>query len=89
MTMNSDFLSLAGKVLNSVLRDKVYDGIRDTLRQTSATWAKTQNNIPGSLPLPPEILGIKLDINRLIMDQTGHLVMYLTYAKIIQRVLKK
>lgn len=89
MTMNSDFLSIAGKVLNSVLRNKVYDGIRDTLRQTSATWAKTQNNIPGSLPLPPEILGIKLDINRLIMDQTGHLVMYLTYVKNNSKGLEK
>lgn len=81
MTMDEKYLSLAGKLLNGVWRGKVFSGIRDRLKEICAPWAKNQNNIPGSLPLPPEVLGMKLDINRLLMDPTGHLVMYLNYAK--------
>ncbi|MDG0816056.1 DUF2785 domain-containing protein [Bdellovibrio svalbardensis] len=81
MTMDEKYLSTAGKLLNGLWRGKVYSGIREELRKKCATWATTQTNIPGSLPLPPEVLGMNLDINRLMMDQTGHLVMYLNYAK--------
>lgn len=81
MTMDEKYLSTAGKLLNGIWRGKVYAGIREELKKKCATWATTQTNIPGSLPLPPEVLGMKLDINRLLMDSTGHLVMYLNYAK--------
>lgn len=79
MRMNPKYLSVAGKMLNQVWRDKVYDEIRNNLRVISAPWSKYQTNIPGSLPLPPNILGINLEINLLQMDPTGHLVMYLNY----------
>ncbi len=81
MTMDEKYLSTAGKLLNGIWRGKVYSGIREELKKKCTTWATTQTNIPGSLPLPPEVLGMKLDINRLLMDQSGHLVMYLNYAK--------
>ncbi len=86
MTMNPHFLSVSGKLLNSVLKNKVYEGIRNTLRELSAQWETTQSNIPGSLPLPPDILGIRFQLNRLQMDRTGHLAMYLDYnKKVLQR----
>jgi hypothetical protein len=77
MAMDDKYFSLAGKVV----KGKVRDGIKDTLTKTCATWKYKEEAIPGAFPLPPEILGIKLDINRVVMDPNGHLVMYLDYAK--------
>ena len=81
MKMDPKYLSTAGKLLNGIWKDKVYTEIRKQLKEKCKTWATTQENIPGSLPLPPEVLGMKLDINRVLMDPTGHLVMYLNYAQ--------
>lgn len=82
MTMDERYLSTAGRLLNGLWRGKVYSAIREELKKKCATWSTTQNNIPGSLPLPPQILGMNLIINRLVMAPTGHLVMYLDYAKV-------
>ncbi|HWU44603.1 MAG TPA: hypothetical protein VN132_14225, partial [Bdellovibrio sp.] len=38
MTMDEKYLSFAGKVLNSVLLGKVYDGVRAKLKTISADW---------------------------------------------------
>nr|WP_295899843.1 DUF2785 domain-containing protein [uncultured Bdellovibrio sp.] len=77
MYLDDKYISFAG----SFFKGKVREGVKDELRKKSAGWAKSDEVIPGSLPLPPEILGIKLDINRVAMDPNGHLVMYLDYAK--------
>lgn len=77
MYLDDKYISFLG----SIFKSKVRDGVKDELRKKSAGWAKTEETIPGKLPLPPEILGIKLDINRVNMDPNGHLMMYLDYAK--------
>lgn len=77
LSMDPKYLSFAG----SMFKGKVMNGIKDQLRAKSDKWKKKEETIPGALPLPPEILGIKLDINRVVMDPNGHLVMYLDYAK--------
>ncbi|XGC79747.1 hypothetical protein ACES2L_10440 [Bdellovibrio bacteriovorus] len=77
MTMDEKYLSFAGRLV----KGKVYDGVRKELAKKSEKWKYGNEVIPGSLPLPPQILGIKLDINRVLMSPTGHLVMYLDYAK--------
>jgi hypothetical protein len=77
MAMDDKYLSLAGKLV----KGKVRDGIKDKLREQCAGWKNKEEAIPGAFPLPPEILGIKLEINRVLMDPKGHLVMYLDYAK--------
>lgn len=77
MYLDDKYISWAG----SLFKDKVRQGVKDELRKKSAGWKSNKETIPGGLPLPPEILGIKLDINRVIMDPNGHLVMYLDYAK--------
>lgn len=77
LKMDDSYLSLPGRLV----KNKVREGVKDKLRKQCATWKTKEEAIPGSLPLPPEILGIKLDINRVIMDPNGHLVMYLDYAK--------
>lgn len=84
MNIDTDSLYLADKYfsfLGSIVKGKVRDGVKDKLREIAAGWSKREEAIPGSLPLPPEVLGIKLDINRVVMDPNGHLVMYLDYAK--------
>ncbi|WP_413582019.1 hypothetical protein [Bdellovibrio sp. HCB288] len=77
LAMDDKYFSLAGKLL----KGKVREGIKDKLREQCAGWKNKDEAIPGAFPLPPEILGIKLDINRVVMDPKGHLVMYLDYAK--------
>nr|BFD60105.1 hypothetical protein CKG001_22120 [Bdellovibrio sp. CKG001]BFD63510.1 hypothetical protein BdHM001_21910 [Bdellovibrio sp. HM001] len=77
MYLDDKYISMAGKLF----KGKVRDGVKDELKKRSANWRKTEESLPGGLPLPPQILGIKLDINRVMMDPNGHLVMYLDYAK--------
>lgn len=77
MYLDDKYISFAG----SLFKGKVREGVKDELRKKSAGWKNKDEVIPGSLPLPPEILGIKLDINRVLMDPNGHLVMLLDYAK--------
>ena len=77
LQMDDRYLSLAGRLV----KNKVREGVKDKLRKQSEPWKTKDEAIPGTLPLPPQILGIKLDINRVIMDPNGHLVMYLDYAK--------
>lgn len=77
MYLDDKYISFAG----SLFKGKVREGVKDELRKKSAGWKSKDEVIPGSLPLPPEILGIKLDINRVLMDPNGHLVMLLDYAK--------
>lgn len=77
MFLDDKYISLAGRLF----KGKVREGVKDELKKRSAGWSKKEELLPGSLPLPPQILGIKLDINRVMMDANGHLVMYLDYAK--------
>lgn len=77
LAMDDKYLSWSG----SMFKGKVLNGIKDQLKEKSDKWQKKEETIPGALPLPPEILGIKLDINRVVMDPNGHLMMYLDYAK--------
>ncbi|WP_413568228.1 hypothetical protein ACLWBD_11255 [Bdellovibrio sp. HCB117] len=77
LVMDNKYLSLVGKLMPG----KVREGVKERLREQSAGWKTVDEVIPGSLPLPPVILGIKLDINRVAVDPNGHIVMYLDYAK--------
>ncbi|MFP5520132.1 MAG: hypothetical protein ACLGGX_09530 [Bdellovibrionia bacterium] len=66
--------------LGSLFKNKVLAEVKKTLSQgTQSCGNNAESMIPGSLPLPPEILGLKLDINKLQVDPSGHLVMYLNY----------
>jgi hypothetical protein len=77
LVMDKKYLTFAG----SMFKGSVMNGVKKQLQEKSDKWKKKEETIPGALPLPPEILGIKLDINRVVMDPNGHLVMYLDYAK--------
>ncbi len=77
MHLDDKYITWAG----ALFKGKVRQGVKDELAKRSAGWKVNNEIIPGSLPLPPEVLGIKLDINRIVMDPNGHLVMYLDYAK--------
>lgn len=68
-------------VLGKLMKGKVLSGIRDELAATARCWKIKENSIPGTLPLPPEILGIDLGIQKLTMDPAGHIVMYMNYKQ--------
>lgn len=75
--LNPDDIRPAGKLLSGV----VISGVKDRLREISSTWSAKEEKLPGTLPLPPEVLGIRLEIDHMVLDRNGHLVMYLRYAK--------
>lgn len=75
--LDEKYLSMAGKLV----KGKVREGVQKELLKISAGWASKEESIPGSLPLPPQILGIQLDINQVNMDPNGHIVMFLNYGK--------
>lgn len=76
MSLDDKYISFAG----ALFKGKVREGVRERLDEISSGWKKTEEVIQGSFPLPPEVLGIKLDINKVLMDPNGHIVMYLNYA---------
>jgi len=78
MTMDSKYLTFAGKIAEG-LGNKVTKGIKDELKNRSKDWVQNNETIPGTLDLPPAILGMKLDIQKVTMDPNGHLLMYLNY----------
>ncbi|MGZ3799458.1 MAG: DUF2785 domain-containing protein [Bdellovibrio sp.] len=75
--IDEKYMTFAGKLVPG----KVREGVRNTLSEIGAKWKKEEETIPGNLPLPPKILGLELNINRVIMDLQGRIVMYLNYAK--------
>jgi len=78
LSMDSKYLTFAGKIAEG-LGGKVTNGIKDELKLRSKDWIKNNETIPGTLDLPPVILGMKLNVLKVVMDPNGHLVMYLSY----------
>lgn len=78
LAMDSQYLTVPGKLAES-LGGQVTKGIKEELRTRSKDWIKNDETIPGTLDLPPAVLGMKLIVQKVIMDPNGHLVMYLNY----------
>ena len=77
--MDPKYLTTAGTYLPGV-SSIVKSTIKEQVQKISDAYEKHNEAIPGVMPLPPEILGAKFDINRVNMDPNGQLVMYLNYA---------
>lgn len=80
--VNPDYLTPVGKLF----KGKVMNNIKEEFQKMTALWRCDHTAIPGKLPLPPEILSIKLDIQELEMEQNGQLVMYMNYAKPVTKM---
>lgn len=65
----------------NMLKGKVLRGVKEELGKIASAWKTKEEKLPGVLPLPPEIIGIKLEIDHMVLVPTGHLVMYLKYWK--------
>lgn len=78
LVMDSKYMTWAGKLAES-LGNQVTKGIKEELRARSKDWIKNDETIPGTLDLPPAVLGMKLNIQKVTMDTNGHLIMYLNY----------
>lgn len=76
LKMDKAYLSFAGKMVEGL----VYKGIRDHMNKICAGWLIKEEVLSGTLPLPPEIMGIQTDLVKLTMEKNGFLVVYLNYA---------
>lgn len=78
LTMDKSYYSVLGRLFKS----KVKKGIEDSLSEaTRPCPGESESKIDASLPLPPQMGGIKLATHRLHMDRSGHLLMFLNYDK--------
>ncbi len=73
--VDSDNITGLGKFFSGT----VLDSLKSQFAEKAATWRTTGVSIPGSIPVPA-ILGVSLDVYDLVMEPTGHLVLYLNYA---------
>lgn len=62
-----------------MMKGKVLAGVKKELKAASEPWSKAEEVLPGSLPLPPEVLGLQTSIVGMNFEETGQLVMYLEY----------
>ena len=73
--MDERYLSRIGGLLPGFVMSQV----KKTIMSASDEWQKKENVIPGKIPLPPEVIGIKLDIEKVEFSSTGYLMMYCSY----------
>lgn len=79
LKMDSSYLTFAGKIAEG-LGNQVTKGIKKELALRSQNWAQQNEKLADDMDLPPSMYGVKFDVNKLIMDPNGHLVMYLNYS---------
>jgi hypothetical protein len=77
LKLDEEYLTPIGLLFKS----SVLKAIREEMENTSRCWKVKENALPGTLPLPPEVLGLRLEVKKLGMDPRGHLVMYLNYIQ--------
>ena len=67
--------------LGSILfKGAVMSKISDTFKGLVQTWRCEDVQIPGAIPTP-EIYGIGLQLSHLMMESSGHLVLYMEYVR--------
>lgn len=73
--INPDHVTWLGKVMGA-------EGtVREELQKVVDGWAQREMKLPGVFPIPPEVMGIKLEIDDMTMSRTGHLLMFLNYRQ--------
>jgi hypothetical protein len=77
ISMDDSYIAWGARLFKA----KVQKEVRAQVMKQTAGWKATPDKEDIKLPLPPEIMGIKLDINRIVMDPNGHLVLFMDYAK--------
>lgn len=82
--VDKKYITWIGNVFKG--QEGVNTKVAEKLLETAKAWKTKESVIPGTLPLPPEILGIKLDIEKMNLDPNGHIVMYLKYAQPTLRI---
>ena len=69
-------LSWLGKIFSSTVLSQV----KMKISELTADWDKKEVILPGNIPLPPSILGMKFEAVKLASDQRGHVLMYMKYS---------
>lgn len=65
--------------LGKLFKDKIYSEVKKEIQKINQDWAAKKQVIPGTLPLPPELFGVKSKILGMNFEDTGQLVLYLAY----------
>lgn len=68
-------------VIGSIFHNKVQQGVRDKLAAMAKDWRTSGKVLSASFPIPQEILGIKLDIQKVAFDRNGYILLYMNYAQ--------
>lgn len=75
--INPDHITGLGSIFGGTVRS----GVRAEIAKINADWRVKEQKLPGVFPIPPEVMGIKLEIDDMTMSQTGHLLMFLNYKQ--------
>lgn len=67
-------------VIGKLFRSKVESGLRDKMATMAQTWRSSSKVLANSIPIPQEILGIKLQTKKVTFDPNGYLLLYMNYA---------
>lgn len=77
VSVDNKYLSFIG----SIFKNKVQKGVREKLAEMAKEWRTTGKVLSESFPIPHEILGIKLDTQKVVFDPNGYILLYMTYAQ--------
>lgn len=75
--INPDHITGLGSIFGGTVRS----GVRAEIAKINADWRVKEQKLPGVFPIPPEVMGIKLEIGDMTMSSTGHLLMFLNYKQ--------
>lgn len=78
VNIKPEYLTGIGSLFDGTVRKEAIAA----LEQVAADWRATNALVSGDpLPIPTEVGGIRLEPQTISFDPSGHLVMYMTYAK--------
>jgi hypothetical protein len=77
LQLGEDALTSMGRLMPETVKN----GVKEELNLTNQKWAQTPTLLPGHLPLPPEIFGLKTQVQAIQFEEAGHLVLYLAYQQ--------
>lgn len=75
MTGLGQFIDFFGNPITNIIKDKAVELVKNIRAKKISI---------GNLPLPPEIAGIRLQIQKMKVEDTGHFVMYMNYFDPVQ-----
>lgn len=68
------------RFIGQFFKNKIYEGVKERLKETATEWKKTEEKLTESpISLPP-IIGLNLKLLKLDITSKGHIVLYTNYS---------